>query len=292
MTVAPGEPRYALLGWPLSGSLSPVLHAAAFRAAGLPGRYDLRPTGPGELSAAFAAIRAGEMAGANVTVPHKLAARDLLDAETELVAATGAVNTVVRTSDGLLGDNTDVVGFRHALAVAGIEAGAGREAVVLGGGGAARAVAYVLAGLGFRVTVRARSVAGASVVVGAIHRAVPGATLASAGLASAELPDAVRHAHLLVQCTPVGSDPQREASLWPVGARMPASLTVIDLVTWPPVTAFLRAARASGARAFTGLEMLLAQAAASWRLWTGVAAPTAAMREALARAIESQGDTG
>jgi shikimate dehydrogenase len=277
---------YALLGWPLEHSLSPVLHDAAFAALGIDARYTLRPTPADELALAVDAVRSGALAGANVTLPHKETVRRLLDDESELATALGAVNTLVRTPHGVRGENTDVAGFRHALSRIDAADGSGRRAVVLGAGGAARAVAYTLLRSGYSVRVLNRSAGPLGLMLATLYRALPGAMLSSDLLSDTRLLAAASRADLLVNTTPVGAAPGPAASLWPKLAEIPARLTVVDIVAWPPETELVRRARAAGATAIGGLSMLLGQAAASFELWTGREAPLDAMRSALREAID------
>ncbi len=173
--------RYALLGWPLAGGLSAAMHNAAFQALGLDATYEDRPTPPDALADAVAELRGGFLAGANVTVPHKLAIRPLLDDESDLVTQLGAVNAVVWTPGGLVGNNTDVHGFEQALAA--LELGHGRSrgqaAVVLGAGGAARAAVHVLLSQGYAVRVLSRSSGQSGILAATLYRVHPGAVLAT-----------------------------------------------------------------------------------------------------------------
>jgi shikimate dehydrogenase len=278
---------YALLGWPLGGGQSAAMFGAAFRAAGLDATYADRPTPPEGLGAAVAELRGGLLAGANVTVPHKLAIRPLLDDETALATAVGAVNTVSWTLGGLLGDNTDVAGFRAALADLDpdldpdLGLGTGRRALVLGAGGAARAAVHVLAEAGYAIRVLSRSVGQGATLVAAVGRR-PGAPVLSNGpLDEASLVASAADAHLLVNATPVGGAADPAACPWPADRALPARLAVLDLVAWPPETLLVARARAAGCRARGGRTMLLHQAAESFRLWTGQEPPLAAMRRAL-----------
>ncbi len=312
-------PTYALIGWPLAFSLSPAMHRAAFRAAGIDADYVLRPTPPGQLPAAVDDLRAGQLAGANVTVPYKVDIRRWLDDESDLAAAVGAVNTVVRTPDGgLRGENTDVAGFRHALAALDVAASPGARAVLIGAGGAARAVGLALLDAGFHVRILSRSTARGGTVAGQLYRARPGAGLASALLTPAALVEAAARAALVVNATTLGAGgsaiggaigstvggtgadhpPERvdltaargqggpgagaadRDSPWPEDVPVPAHLVVIDIVAWPLETPFVRHARACGARAAGGLDMLVGQAAAAFRLWTGIAPPLDVMHAA------------
>jgi shikimate dehydrogenase len=276
--------RYALLGWPVGHALSAAMHNAAFRALGLDACYAARPTAPEDLPAALADLRSGALAGANVTVPYKVSLRPQLDDESELVTAVGAVNTIVRTPDGLRGENTDVAGFEAALAALGLDAGAGRQAVVLGAGGAARAVVYVLVSAGYGVTVLNRSSGRSGTLVAHLHRAFPSARLATGLLTAATIRVAVAEADLLVNATTVGAAPDHSASLWPGDSVFPPGTAVLDLISSPAETRLMAQARAAGALVDGGRTMLLGQAAAAFELWTGLSAPRDIMAAALAAA--------
>jgi len=273
---------YALVGWPLGFSLSPAMHQAAFDALGMDARYVLRPTPPGAFGEVMDALRAGELAGVNVTVPHKVAAANLVEDESGVVRRVGAVNTIVRSPEGFWrGENTDASGVLHVLRRRGLDDGRGRRAVVLGAGGAARAVVGVLLQAGYGVDILNRSSARAALVAAHLNRHFPGARLATGPLNAATVVARTAGAALLVNATPVGGAGAPDASPWPVDVPVPAETTVIDLVAWPVETALVRHALASGAPAEGGLEMLVAQAAQAFRLWTGSAAPMEVMRGAV-----------
>ncbi|MFN8422387.1 MAG: shikimate dehydrogenase [Anaerolineae bacterium] len=284
--------HYALIGHPLPASASPAMHNAAFAALGIDAEYALRPTPPdpaalAAVAAVAEALRSGELAGVNVTVPHKVVFRALLEDESRLVLKTGAVNTVLVTPAGhLRGENTDVAGFAHVLKALGKADGRGRRAVVLGAGGSARAVVGVLLAGGYAVDVLNRSSGRAAVLVSHLHRHFPGAVLRTGPIDPAAIVAHVRssahaaEAAVLVNATSVGAAPDVGASLWPLDVAVPAGITVVDLVANPAETALVRHARASGAAAEGGLEMLVRQAAAAFELWTGVAAPVDVMRRA------------
>ena len=146
-----------LIGWPVEHSRSPAMHNAAFAALGLDWRYILLPTPPDQLAAVVARIRSGELQGANVTIPHKQAVMPFLDEIDPAAQAVGAVNTIVRRADRLIGFNTDTLGFKRALLETGV-AVKDQPCAVLGAGGSARAVVYVLRELGAHITVYARDV--------------------------------------------------------------------------------------------------------------------------------------
>jgi shikimate dehydrogenase len=275
-----------LAGWPLDYSLSPAMHTAAFAAAGIAARYVLRPTAGAELAALVDQVRSGALAGANVTVPHKVTARRLVDEAGQLAAVTGAVNTLVGVAAGVRGENTDVAGFLGALGQVGAEDGSGGRALVLGAGGAARAATVALAARGYRVTVLGRRAAQAAAVSAEIGGRLPDSVISWAEWTAERLVAEAASARLLVNATPIGSGAAAGRCPWPEDLLVPRHLAVMDMVAWPAETRLVTRARAAGARAAGGLEMLVLQAAEAWRLWTGLKPPVEAMRAA-ARAAAS-----
>jgi shikimate dehydrogenase len=239
------------------------MHSAAFRAAGLDGwTYELADVPPDGLAGAVAALRSPGAAGANVTIPYKVAVMPMLDALEESASAVGAVNTIRRAGDRLVGSNTDVTGVRVALGAVGVEP-AGARAVVLGVGGSARAAAVALEGADLTFVAR-RPEAGAD---------LPGRVLAW----SEPWEPLVRHADVVLNATPLGRRgemPMRPANLPPMGA-------VIDLVYVEGGTPLVRRARQLGLRCVDGWSVLLAQGAAAFQAWTSLPAPLEAMRAAL-----------
>ena len=192
---------------------------------------------------------------------------------------TGAVNTLVVTAEGYVrGENTDVLGFGHALRAVGAAGGRGKRAVVLGAGGSARAVVGVLLAAGYAVEVLNRSSGRAAVLVSHLHRHFPGAVLGTGPIDPAAVVARAADAAVLVQTTSVGAASDVGASLWPLDVPVPSGLVVVDLVAAPAETALVRHARSTGARAEGGLAMLIHQAAAAFTLWTGVPAPVEVMR--------------
>ncbi len=259
-----GSLRVVLLGHGISYSASPAMMAAAFRATGLDWTYELLDVPAAELPAAVATLRGATFAGANVTIPHKVAVMSLLDELEADAVEVGAVNTVRRDPDGrLVGSNTDVTGVRVAMGAVGVEA-AGARAVVLGVGGSARAAAVALRGADLTFVAR-RPEVGAG---------LPGRVLDWADPQWAAL---ARHADLLLNATPLGRRgemPLRPAQLPPRGA-------VIDLVYMDGGTPLVRRARQLGVRCADGWSVLLAQGAAAFQAWTSLPAPVDAMRGAL-----------
>lgn len=274
-----------LIGDPIGRSLSPAMHNAAFACHGLADRYELWPTAAHALRDRILRLRTMKMRGANVTIPHKSAVLSLLDAIDPIAQAVGAVNTIVRRDDGQLGgSNTDVAGFLRALALTGYTP---REssAVVLGAGGAARAVCYGLLASGIEsLTVINRTPERAEALLAdllATTAAEP--HLLALGAAEPLVPQAIADADLLVNATSVGSDGSR-LPLAP--EHVPAHALVVDLIYRP--TPLLRLAAQRGARTQDGLEMLVQQGALSFEAWTGLDAPVEIMRAAARQALEEQ----
>ena len=256
-----------LLGDPVDHSLSPLLHNTAFRALGLDLAYLALPVAAADVPTVLAALGAVRCAGANVTVPHKLAARAACDEVTGVAAATGAVNTLWWQDDRLHGDNTDVTGFARVLARDGQDG----RVVVLGTGGAARAV--VVAAGERPVTVVGRRDAAAAAVA---NLAADGAWV---GLEDHDLvAAAVADADAVVNATPLGMH----------GEALPAPFLQLrpdqvahDLVYGEQATPFVAAARAVGARAVDGRALLAAQADDAFVRWTGQRPPHGLFEELL-----------
>ena len=271
-----------LLGHPVEHSLSPRLHNPAFEAQGVNAVYVATPVRPEQIEDAVAGLRAMQFLGANVTVPHKEAVRPLLDAVSDRAAAVGAVNTIVREGDTLRGDNTDVAGFLAPLVEAVGDALDGARMVVFGAGGAARAVVYGLLDRyrPARLTLVARRPEQAE----ALSADLDGydATDALRVTTFADAGDAVRDSRLLVNATPLGMAPDRASQTpWPDASDLHDDQVAYDLVYTPEETRFLRDAAAQGATTIGGLDMLVEQAAAAYRQWTGRDMPTNAVRDAL-----------
>jgi shikimate dehydrogenase len=262
-----------LLGHPVAHSLSPAMHNAAFAALGLPHRYEARDVEPHRLADTVEALRGPDVLGANITIPHKEAVLRLVDELADEARRIGAVNTVVRRSSRLVGDNTDGQGFARALAAAGVDV-AGKDVMVLGAGGAARACVAAL-GAARTVHVAARGLDRASALVAAAGeptRAMPWA-------------DARRTARIdvLVNATPIGLHGEDLLADFSFTEIPPA---IVDLVPTRTETPLVRRAReAQHVRVVDGLSMLLHQAARSFTLWTGREAPLAVMRAALPRLV-------
>jgi shikimate dehydrogenase len=267
-----------VIGWPLQHTLSPALQNAAFRERGLDWIYLAFPVPPHALADAVAGLRALGAMGVNVTMPHKESIVALLDDVSSDARALGAVNTVQRVGDRLVGHNTDVEGFREFVAGdAGVEV-RGRRVLVLGAGGAARAVIRALDDMGSAEIVVAARRPESARAVALLARA---ASARAAEWQEAEVE--VEAADIVINATPLGS-----AGESPVArASFRSSQVVIDLVYAPPATPLVERARAAGAGAWGGLGMLIQQGAASFRIWTGQDPPLETMSAAALRALGS-----
>ena len=275
-----------LTGFPLAHSLSPEIHRAALDFFNLKGNYSLYPV-PGDdpqgLKVLLECVRSGELIGLNVTIPHKQAVIPLLDELTPQARAVGAVNTIVHCAGKLLGDNTDISGFKADLYQSLPIKKEGRKdkcALILGAGGAARAVVYALLMDGWRTNLVARRLGSAQALIAQFPQA------ASAITAVAWNEKAIRgvlaDTALIVNATPLGMSPHTDNSPWPENVPFPDKAAVYDLVYNPRETKLVRTARAAGLPAVTGLGMLVEQAALSFETWTSRHVP----REVLFTAVE------
>lgn len=268
MTELPG--RLVLLGHPVSHSLSPAFQNAALRRAGLPVRYETLDVAPEDLDATLDALVRENVWG-NVTIPHKERVAARCSRVTPLAERVGAVNTFWVERGSLVGDNTDVGGFRELLAATATNIERARPVAVLGAGGAAAAAIVALEEDGFTdIRVHGRTPARAAALCARF----------SAAHATSDVDATVRDAALVVNATPAGLD----------GISMPVSpdtirrdAVVLDMVVGPNETPLVRAARARGIQAADGLEMLLAQGALAFQRWFGIAPDREAMREAVRR---------
>ena len=274
-----GAARLAgVIGWPVDHSLSPAMHNAAYRALGLDWVYVGLPVAPGRLVAAVEGLAALGFAGANVTMPHKTEAASLVDELSDDARRLQAVNTVVATSDGLVGHNTDAPGFARFLRDEVAFDPAGKQILLYGAGGAARACALAVAR------------AGAAEIVVAIREPARAIALLQA---LEDLPVKVRAIPSMAEATQVRADLVVNAT--PVGAHgeeLPEPLlgpgtVVVDLLYHVATTPLRVHAREAGAAAFGGLGLLLHQAALSFELWTGRQPPLETMSAAALAALES-----
>lgn len=267
----------AVLGWPISHSLSPAMQNAALRQANLNFAYIALPVKTEDLATAANGLRAMNFRGFNVTIPHKTAIMDYLDEIDAAAQIIGAVNTVVNDNGKLIGYNTDAYGFMNSLTKVGFSPD-GRQAAVLGAGGAALAAVQSLGAAGVRVTVGARNGDKAAALAAkfASHYDVCGMDWQTK-----EFLTALSEADLLVNTTPLGMKPQVE-TMPPVDwTKVKATALVYDVIYTPSKTRLLKEAEAHGLATLNGEGMLVGQGAKAFFLWTGVQPDTDLMTEVL-----------
>lgn len=269
-----------LIGYPLEHSLSPVLHQAALEASGLKGEYRLYevppPEAPFRLSHLLNDLRRGRIHGLNVTLPYKQRVMTWVDDLTHAARACGAVNTLYVKGERVVGDNTDAMGFWEDLhrRIPAVRSSCWRG-VVLGAGGAARAVVYALLRQRWPVHVVARRIEQAHALTAHFRAQGMGPVQAHTWEArtDAKAPWFGEDLSvLLVNTTPVGMYPHAQATPWPEDGPWPPQGAVYDLVYNPRETRLLQAARRAGLPAVGGLGMLVWQAALAFERWTQVPA--------------------
>ncbi len=249
------------------------MHNAALAELGLTDwRYDIRPVRTEDLGFVLADIRRADVAGANVTVPHKQAVIPYLDGLTPTALAMGAVNTLVKEGGRLIGHNTDAAGLLADLAAHGARL-TDAQVLVLGAGGSARAAVAGCLGVGAHVRVIARRPEQAE----DLRTLGPIEVFAWTPLGFLQASDDV---DVVINATPLGMHPKVDASPWLDGTPWPVSALVYDLVYNPQETLFVRQAHEHDLKATTGLGMLVEQGALALELWTGKTAPRATMRAA------------
>ena len=273
--------KVGVIGWPVTHSISPAMHNAAFRALGLDWSYELAPIPPDIVRQSLRILRdEGGFIGVNVTVPHKQAVMPYVLPD-ERARAIGAVNTIDFRSN--IGTNTDAVGFIDDLKAHGFEL-AGMNVLVLGAGGAARAAVYGLALEGAHITIVNRTPQKAQIMLADLQL--------TAGIKNVEVKTldeaAESNPSLIVNCTSVGLWPKVDESPWIDGVPFPKGVTAYDMVYRPQMTRFMQQAEADGGQAIGGLGMLVRQGATAFKIWTGQAAPVDVMYEAAQLALNQK----
>jgi shikimate dehydrogenase len=262
-------PRLAVLGYPIGHSRSPAIHNAAFAELGMDGEwsYEAIEVAPDQLEAQVRKMQEEGFAGANVTVPHKGAALALSDRRSEVAREIGAANTLSFSDGEVRADNTDGEGLMESLP----GSAAGRRALVLGAGGSARAVVWALIREGAEVSVWNRTPERAAQLCAELGGSVESEPKAG-------------DYQLIVNSTSVGLRGEDPFDLLPLSQDwFGFSQTVVDLVYGHGESRLLKVAGEAGADVVDGLEVLVRQGAASFRIWTGVDPPLATMREAARR---------
>ena len=268
-----------VIGNPVEHSLSPAIHNAAFQKLGLNFVYlAFRVEAIGDAIKGLRAL--GNFRGASVTIPHKVSAVSYLDSVDPTAGQIGAINTIVATDGILTGYNTDAIGALRALRE-GRVALEGRQVVMLGSGGAARAIAFAL---GAETGIDRLIILGIDDqerrVLARDLQSKTGMSVQESSLDEGVLRKVLPNAQVLIHCTPMGMSPKVHETAVPA-ALLHGGLTVMDIVYNPRDTQLLKDAKAAGCRVIPGLEMFLHQAAAQFELWTDQAAPADVMRAVL-----------
>lgn len=278
--------RLGLVGYPLEHSLSPRIHQSALRALALEGEYRLYPLKndarlPTNLKLLLDDVRSGYVLGLNVTVPYKQLVMPYLDHVDQISTVIGAVNTIYCSEGQLYGTNTDAPGFTADLwRFIKQEANQklnGRQALVLGAGGSARAVIFALVTAGWSISLAARRLAQAQELARDLHVQIKRGFIDPVSFDTKGLKAASKSAVLLVNTTPVGMWPEVDRSPWPEDLPMPTETFVYDLVYNPARTLFLKQAQHAGLPISNGIGMLVEQAAQAFVYWTKKVAPRKAM---------------
>jgi shikimate dehydrogenase len=268
---------YGVIGDPIEHSLSPVMHNAAFEALGLDAIFLAFKVKPAEVSNAVNGMRAFSIHGLNVTMPHKTAVIPHLDEIDKNARFLNAVNTIQNRNGKLLGFNTDGVGALKALRENGVEP-KGKKVLLLGAGGASRAIAFTLAHEADELVILNRSIKPAKELVKQLKQALPKKILADE-LSPNALEDNLVDAEILINATSIGMKPN--ANDTPVNPKwLRSNLAVMDIVYNPLETKLAKIAKEAGAKVVSGVEMLIYQGAASFEIWTGKSAPVQVMRKA------------
>jgi shikimate dehydrogenase len=280
---------FAVFGDPVEHSLSPVMHNAAYKALGMDCEYHKFRVTPDDLEVAIKGARAMGFGGVNLTIPLKEKALGIVEPDT-MAQAIGAVNTIDFSGDdiagitgitGIAGHNTDGIGAVKALAASGVDI-PGSRVLILGAGGAARAVAYQLAKDGARVTIANRTLERAQELAENV-RSVGNAN----GTGLEELPKLTADADIIINTTSVGMHPETDRTLV-TADMMHTGQVIFDIVYSPLKTRLLMEAKKAGAVTIDGIRMLVLQGAESFRIWTGIEPPVDVMEQAVRDVLGSK----
>lgn len=276
-SITPRTRFCALIGNPVGHSLSPAIHNAAFAATGQDFVYVASPVV--DVANALAGMRALEnFRGMSITIPHKIEAMKYVDEIAAADRAIGSINTVIHQDGKLIGLGTDGPGALKALVDAGVDL-AGKKVLMLGCGGAARAIAFTLA-LRCKLAEMIMLDINPALLetLTADLRAGTDCPISGAPLNATEIAAAMARAEVIIQCTPIGMHPNVDATLIPA-ELFRAGQVVFDVVYNPLETKLLREARAAGLQTISGVEMFINQAVLQFEQFTGIAAPYAVMRQ-------------
>lgn len=271
-----------VIGDPIEHTMSPVMHNAAFEHLGIDYAYLPFQVKREDLGQAIAGMRALNIRGLNVTIPHKVAIVPFMDKLDPLAAKIGAINTIINNKGGLTGYNTDATGFLRAINEKGIPV-AGRNVALLGAGGAARALAFILAENGAHLVIFNRTLNTARECAANIQE-VFHQEAAALELNEANLKATLGQVNIIVNTTSVGMTPDVNGT--PVDASLlRPGMVVVDIVYNPLKTRLLTEAERAGATIVDGLDMFVWQGALALEIWTGQKAPAHIMRQRVIQAL-------
>ena len=275
-----------IIGFPVGHSVSPAFQQAALGHLGINARYERWETPPEHLAPRILGLRRPGILGANVTVPHKQNVISLLDDIDEAAERIGAVNTVVNRGGRLSGYNTDAPGFLRALKEDGGLSPQGKRALILGAGGAARAVTFALLGDGAAAIVITNRTASRAEALAETLQSVGQTSGLSSKVSTTAWGSTLVGGDLIVNATTIGMRGGDDEGRSPLdGVAIPSDALVCDLVYNPSETPLLRDARLAGARVLGGLPMLVYQGTIAFEMWTGRQAPAGVMLKAAGEAL-------
>ncbi len=268
---------YGVIGDPIQHSLSPILHNAAFEVLRLDCAFLAFKVKPEEVGNAIAGMRSLNISGLNVTMPHKSAVIDFLDELDKTAKTIGSVNTITNKEGKLLGSSTDGIGAHNALKENGIDP-KGKKVLLLGAGGAAKAIAFTIAQEADQLVILNRTAKQATDLANLVKQTINRNVIADAFLPT-RIKQEIASSDILINATSVGMNPNSGETPIPANLLKP-NLAVMDIVYNPLETRLTKDAKATGSKVVGGLEMLVYQGAASFEIWTGVKAPVEIMKKA------------
>jgi len=289
MMATSGKTRVCgVIGDPVAHTLSPTIHNAAFNHLKLDFVFLAFRVKAADLENAMRGMRGLGIHGLNVTMPHKSAVIGYLDEVDSTVKFLGSANTILNKAGKLSGFNTDGVGALKALRENGV-ALSDKKVLLLGAGGAAKAVAFSFAPEAGELAILNRAAEKAAVLADSLNR-VLGKKIVGGALSPSAVQKNLQDADILVNATSVGMHPNINQSLV-VPQWLKPNLTVMDIVYNPVETKLAKDAKAAGAKVISGVEMLIYQGAASFEIWTGCSAPIEVMRKAALNKLSSAGES-
>lgn len=283
MTITGKTRVCGVIGDPIEHTLSPLMHNAAFEALKLDYVFLAFKVKPAEVGNAIAGMRALNIRGLNVTMPHKSTIMNFLDRIDLSAKIINSVNTILNKESTLFGFNTDGVGALKALRENGVEP-KGRKVLLLGAGGAARAIAYTMAKEADELAVLNRTVKQARDLAKLLEKTA-NKKIVAGSLSPSEIQHNIQDSDILINATSMGMKPKADES--PVSPKLlRRNLAVMDIVYNPLETKLAKDAKAAGAQVVSGVEMLIYQGAASFEIWTGKSAPVEVMRKAALKHLQ------